>query len=116
MSKKTLNSKNLEALGAECLAELLLEVSIGSAAIKRRLRLEISHNLGPLELAREVRKRLASLRKSKSFVGWRRRKALVKDLSMQNDMITKKIAVGKNTFCSYVIRNILNKRGETMYN
>ncbi|MBT6344790.1 MAG: hypothetical protein HOJ51_15420 [Tateyamaria sp.] len=93
MSKKTLNSKNLEALGAECLAELLLEVSIGSAAIKRRLRLEISHNLGPLELAREVRKRLASLRKSKSFVGWRRRKALVKDLSMQNDMITKKIAV-----------------------
>jgi len=37
--KKTLNAKNLEALGAERLAELLIEISAGSAAAKRRLRL-----------------------------------------------------------------------------
>ena len=69
MSKKTLNSENLAALGAERLAELLIEVSTGSAEIKRRLRLEISHSLGSAELAREVRKRLTTLRKSKSYVG-----------------------------------------------
>ncbi|MEP1201636.1 DUF6880 family protein [Tateyamaria sp.] len=92
MSKKTLNKVNLTALGSERLADLLLEVSTGSADIKRRLRLELSHHVGPTELARDVRKRLVSLRKSTSFVGWRKRKSLIKDLNTQVDMITEKIA------------------------
>ena len=92
MSKKTLNTTNLEALGAEKLAALLMEVSTGSADIKRRLRLELSHNLGVSELAHEVRKRLASLRKSTSYIGWRKRKALIKDLDTQVTMIVDKVA------------------------
>jgi hypothetical protein len=92
MSKKTLNKANLAHLGTDRLADLLIEVSQGSADIKRRLRLELSHNLGATELAHEVRKRLASLRKSKSFVSWRKRKALVKDLDTQVVMIVEKIA------------------------
>ncbi len=92
MSKKTLNHANLAALGAETLASLLLEVSTGSADIKRRLRLELSHNLGPAELGHDVRKRLTSLRNSRSFVGWRKRKALIRDLETQLSMITDKIA------------------------
>lgn len=92
MSKKTLNAANLAALGADRLADLLIEVSTGSAEIKRRLRLELSHNLGPEELARDVRKRLTSIRRSTSFVGWRKRKALIKDLATQSEMITQKIA------------------------
>ena len=77
MSKKTLNKTILVNLGADRLAELLMEVSQGSADIKRRLRLELSHNLGAADLAHEVRKRLVSLRKSKSFISWRKRKALI---------------------------------------
>ena len=92
MSKKTLDQANLAALGADRLAALLIEVSTGSADIKRRLRLELSHNLGPEELARDVRKRLVSIRRSTSFVGWRKRKALIKDLTTQAEMITDKIA------------------------
>ena len=92
MSKKTLNKANLAHLGTDRLADLLIEVSQGSADIKRRLRLELSHNLGVTELAHEVRKRLASLRKSKSFVSWRKRKALVKDLDTQVVKIVDKIA------------------------
>lgn len=92
MSKKTLNKANLAALGADRLSDLLLEVSTGSAEIKRRLRLELSHDLGPAELGRDVRKRLVSLRRSTGFVSWRRRKALTKDLQTQADMITAKIA------------------------
>ena len=84
MSKKTLNKANL--------ADLLIKVSQRSTDIKRRLRLELSHNLGTRELAHEVQKRLASLRKSKSFVSWRKRKALVKDLNTQVVMIVNKIA------------------------
>lgn len=91
MSKKTLNKDNLTSLGVDRLADLLLEVSTGSAEIKRRLRLELIHNQGPDELAHEVRKRLATLRKSTSFIGWRKRKALIKDLTIQVSMITDKI-------------------------
>ena len=97
MSKKTLNHVNLSALGADRLADLLLEVSTGSADIKRRLRLELSHDLGAAELARDVQKRLVSLRRSKSFIGWRKRKALIKDLQTQVDMITGKIAPDEPT-------------------
>ena len=97
MSKKTLNKDNLTALGAERLADLLLEVSTGSAEIKRRIRLELSHNLGAIELGRDVRKRLVALRKSTSFVGWRKRKSLIKDLNTQLDMITDKIAPDEAT-------------------
>lgn len=93
MSKKTLNQANLETLGAEKLAALLIEVSTGSADIKRRLRLELSHNLGAAELAHDVRKRLAAIRKSTSRVSWRKRKALVKDLDTQVRMIVDKIAI-----------------------
>jgi len=92
MSRKTLNKTNLAALGADRLADLMLEVSTGSAEIKRRLRLELSHNLGPQELAGDVRKRLVSLRKSRGFVSWRKRKSLIKDLNTQVGMITEKIA------------------------
>lgn len=92
MSKKTLNKANLESLGADRLAALLIEVSTGSAEIKRRLRLELSHSLGASELAREVSKRLTALRKSTSFVSWRKRKALIKDLDTQVVMIVEKIA------------------------
>jgi hypothetical protein len=92
MSKKTLNAANLTALGAERLAELLMEVSTGSADIKRRLRMELSHNLGASELAHDVRKRLAAIRKSKARVSWRKRKSLVTDLNTQVAMIVGKIA------------------------
>ena len=92
MSKKILNKANLEALGADKLAALLIEVSTGSAEIKRRLRLELSHNLGAAELAKEVRKRLVSLRRSTGYVSWRKRKSLIKDLATQVAMIVEKIA------------------------
>jgi hypothetical protein len=41
-SRKNLNAKDLEALGAERLAELLVEVSTGNAGVKRRIRLELA--------------------------------------------------------------------------
>jgi hypothetical protein len=51
-SKSTLNAKNLETLGAERLAELLIEISTGSAVAKRRLRLELAGAQSPKEAAR----------------------------------------------------------------
>ncbi|MDE1995539.1 MAG: hypothetical protein KGI75_23775, partial [Rhizobiaceae bacterium] len=71
-SKTTLNAKNLEALGVERLAELLIEISTGSAAHKRRLRLELAGSQGSGDVAREVQKRLSSIGRARSFINWQR--------------------------------------------
>ena len=86
-SKKTLNRSNLEALGTERLAELLIEISRGNATIKRRLRLELAGAESPVELASEIRKRLATIARSRSFVDWQNRKSLVDDLEAQRRAI-----------------------------
>ncbi len=91
-SKKTLNAKNLEALGAERLAELLLEMAGGDAAAKRRLRLELAGAQGAGEVAREVRKRLASLAGARGFVDWRKARGLIDDLYAQRRAIVDGVA------------------------
>jgi hypothetical protein len=74
--EKTLNAKNLAALGAERLADLLLELANGDAAAKRRLRLELASRNGGSDVAAEIRKRLVAVARSKSFVDWRKVKPL----------------------------------------
>lgn len=80
MSRKTLKAANLEKLGAERLAALVMELVQGSAALQRRARMELSAAQGPQDVAADIRKRFASLRRATGFVDWRRQRALVKDL------------------------------------
>jgi tetratricopeptide (TPR) repeat protein len=91
-SKTTLNAKNLEALGSERLAALLIEISTGSAANKRRLRIELAGMQSVGEVAREVTRRLSSIDRSRSKMGWRRVKALKSDLDTQRRVIAETIA------------------------
>ncbi|WP_086998661.1 DUF6880 family protein [Rhizobium sullae] len=91
-AKTTLNAKNLEALGAQRLAELLLEISTGSAAHKRRLRMELAGNHSSAEVGREVRKRLASIARARTFIDWRKVKALKTDLETQKKTIVDIVA------------------------
>ena len=91
MASTTLNAKNLQALGVERLAELLIEISTGNAAAKRQLRLELAGQNGPAEVAREVRKRLSTIARSTSFVDWHRHRALVADLQTQRKAIAETI-------------------------
>ena len=91
-TKTTLNAKNLEALGAQRLAELLIEISTGNAAHKRRLRLELAGNHSSAEIAREVRKRLSSIARARTFIDWRKLKATKLDLETQRKMIVETIA------------------------
>ncbi len=91
-AKTTLNAKNLESLGAQRLAELLIEISMGSAAHKRRLRMELAGNHGSAEVAREVRKRLASIARARTLINWRKVKALKRDLETQRKTIAETVA------------------------
>jgi hypothetical protein len=93
-SKTTLNAKNLEALGAERLAALLIEISAGNAAAKRRLRLDLAGAQSPDELAKEVGKRLTAIAKSRSFVDWQGVSALAADLDNQRRAIVETVAKG----------------------
>ena len=90
MSKNTLNKANLERLGAPKLAELVMDLVRGSAALQRRARLELSAAQSPKEVATDLRKRFASQRRSGSFVDRGRQHALVKDL---NSLLTQIEAV-----------------------
>ncbi len=91
-AKRTLNANNLEALGASELAALLIEVSSGNAVIQRRLRLALATAEGVDDAAQEVRKRLAAIDRSTSFVDSRKRKALLADLEAQQQAIIGPIA------------------------
>jgi hypothetical protein len=91
-SSKTLNAKNLSALGAERLAELIMELAQGDAAMKRRLRLELAGQSGGADAAAEIRKRIATIAKSKSFIDWHKVKAVAKDLDAQRKAIISHVA------------------------
>jgi hypothetical protein len=91
-AKTTLNAKNLEALGAERLAELLIEISTGDAAVKRRLRLALASAGSPGDVANAVRKRIAAIARSRSFVDWRGVKSLAEDLDAQRRAIVESVA------------------------
>lgn len=92
MSKKTLNKVNLEKLGADKLAALVMELVQGSAALQRRARMELSAAQGPKDVAADLRKRFASLRRATSYVHWRKQRALVKDLYSLLGLIENSIA------------------------
>src|SRR5438067_618251 len=77
--KTTLNAQNLEALGAARLAELLIELSQGYATAKRRLRMELAGTRGTDALAKEVRNRITTMARSRSFVDWQGKKPAEKD-------------------------------------
>lgn len=93
-SETILNAKNLAGLGAERLAELLLELAEGDAAAKRGLRMELASRNGG-DVGAEIRKRLASIAKSRSFIDWRKIRELAYDLDMQRAAIMAHVAPTK---------------------
>jgi hypothetical protein len=93
-SETTLNAKNLTGLGAERLAELCLELAQGDAAAKRQLRMELASRNGG-DVGAEIRKRLVSIAKSRSYIDWRKIRELAHDLDTQRSAIMAHVAPAK---------------------
>ena len=91
-SDRNLTAQKLAVLGADRLAELLLELAAGDAALKRQLRLELAAQAGSADVAGQIAKRLATIAKSKSRLDWSKLPALAKDLAAQRAAITKHVA------------------------
>lgn len=92
MAGKSLNKKNLEGLGAETLAELLLEAVKGDAARQRRVRMALSSEQRPQEAAADIRKRLAQIRRAKSWISARTQRTLAKELNGLIDVMMTRVA------------------------
>ena len=91
-SKKALNARNLEALGAERLAELLIEISKGRTVARGLLRLELAAAEGTAALAREVRNRIATINRSRAVLDSQKRRDLVDYLAIHRKAIVDRIA------------------------
>lgn len=91
-SRKTLSAPNLAALGAERLAEILMDAAEDDTALKRRLRMDLAAEVGPDHLAVELVKRLTALEARRSRVHWRKYKAFVRDIALLRGMIAGPLA------------------------
>lgn len=91
-ARKTLSATNLAALGADRLATLLIEATVGDTNLKRRLKLELAAGVGPADLALEINKRLLSLAASRTRVSWRKRPELLADLQVHRRAIVDQLA------------------------
>lgn len=90
-SRTTVTKERLLKLDAGHLADILVDLAKSDAAIKRRLRLELAGEAGGDLMAAEIGKRLASLKKARSFVDWPERHEFVKDLDLQRSMIVDRL-------------------------
>ncbi|CUH78605.1 DUF6880 family protein [Tropicibacter naphthalenivorans] len=92
MAGKALNKANLLALGADTLADLLLEAVKGDAARQRRVRMALAADQGPEAVAADVRKRFVQLRRGKSYISRKSQKKLGAELTGLVQLIETRIA------------------------
>lgn len=71
---------------------MLISISTGDAAAKRRLRLELAGAESPDEVAKEVRKQLTVIGQSRAFVNWQNRRVLMEDMETQRRAIVGQVA------------------------
>ena len=70
----------------------MVEISSGNAAAKRRLRLELAAAKSPGDVGKEIRKRLTTIARSRSFVDWQGVHSLASDLDLQRNAIVETVA------------------------
>ena len=76
----TLSKETLAALGAERLAELLLELGEADAGVRKRLVLAAAEGGGPAGLAKAVDRRLKALAAAQGWIGREKTRALAAEL------------------------------------
>lgn len=86
-SRRTLTAANLEALGPERLAGLLMQLAEDQPTAKRLLRMALAAAVGPEDLTAEIDKRLAAIRAAQGRIHWRRQKEFRRDLVLLRQMI-----------------------------
>ena len=89
---KSITPQALAALGAETLAEVLIEHAESDPVLRKKLRMRLAGTEGPGRLAAEIDKRIRTIGRSRSFVEWEKRKPLVQELDHLRTTIAVRLA------------------------
>ena len=88
----TLSPETLAALGAEKLAQLILDEAEGNAPFRKRVNAALAGTKGPQAVAALIDRRLAALEKARAMVAWEKERAFAADLDATVETIAKELA------------------------
>ncbi|MFS3137665.1 DUF6880 family protein [Gluconacetobacter sacchari] len=88
----TVTKENLKALGADRLADLLVELSEQDAVLTRKLRMALTATHAKDKLGKEIEKRLRTIQRSRGFLPWDRIKPLATELDTLRRSILDDVA------------------------
>ena len=95
MARKTSSSlslENLVALGAEKLAQLVLDETRANAPFRKKVNAALAGAKGAEAVAALIDRRLAALEKARSMVAWEKKKEFAADLAATVETIVKELA------------------------
>ncbi len=93
MARKTsLSLENLAALGAEKLAQIILDEAQGSAPFRKKVNAALAGAKGPEAVAALIDRRLSALEKARGNVAWEKEKDFSADLAATVETILKELA------------------------
>ena len=79
-------------MGAPALASLLVDHAKVDPVLRRKLHLLLASNEGSDKLVAEIEKRIRTIGRSKSHIGWERTKDIVQELDHLRDTIAGQLA------------------------
>ena len=92
-AKRTrITTESLETMGAPALASLLVDHAKVDPVLRRKLRLLLASKEGSGKLVAEIEKRIRTIRRSKSHIGWERTKDVVQELDHLRETIAGQLA------------------------
>ncbi|ACI50772.1 conserved hypothetical protein [Gluconacetobacter diazotrophicus PA1 5] len=89
----TVTKDNLKALGADRLADLLVDLSEQDAVLTRKLRMALTATHAKDKLGKEIEKRLRTIQRSRGFLPWDRIKPLATELDTLRRSILDDVAM-----------------------
>ncbi|MFT9096525.1 MAG: DUF6880 family protein [Gluconobacter cerinus] len=88
----TVTKENLQALGADRLADLLVELAGQDTVLTRKLRMALTAAHAKDKLGKEIEKRLRTIQRSRGFLPWDRIKPLAAELDALRQSILDDVA------------------------
>jgi hypothetical protein len=92
-AKRTrITTESLETMGAPALASLLVDHAKVDQVLRRKLQLLLASKEGSGKLVAEIEKRIRTIGRSKSHIGWERTKDIVQELDHLRETIAGQLA------------------------
>ena len=89
--KPVLSPDKLKDLGADKLAQLVLEEAERNTGFRRQVKAALAAKSGPEAIAKLIDRRLSGLARAKSFIEWDKARAFADDLRSLTDVITAEL-------------------------